>query len=81
MKCRPTCAACCIAISISPVSPALPDGKPAGQPCPHLNSQLECKLFKKPERPETCINFMPELDYCGKTREEAMHILNLLENA
>lgn len=81
MECRPSCAACCIAISISPALPALPDGKAAGTPCPHLDEKLGCQLFGKAERPKTCIRFMPEPEYCGASREEAMEILQTLENS
>ncbi|MDP3036789.1 MAG: YkgJ family cysteine cluster protein, partial [Rhodocyclaceae bacterium] len=39
MPCRPGCAACCIAPSISSL------GKPAGVCCGHLNDALRCELF------------------------------------
>lgn len=79
MKCRPGCAACCIAISISPSIPALPDGKPAGMPCPHLDTQGLCELFGKATRPQTCLNFKAEIAFCGHTNEEAISILKSLE--
>ena len=79
MECRPQCAACCIAISISPSHPALPQGKPAGVPCPHLDQDLRCRLFEQPERPKTCLAFKAEIEFCGKTTVEAMSILSKLE--
>ena len=79
MKCRSGCAACCIAISISSPIPGLPDGKPAGVPCIHLDEQLRCKIFGHPDRPQTCLNFKPERDFCGQTTQEAMQILQELE--
>lgn len=80
MECRPNCAACCIAISISPSMPALPEGKPAGMPCPHLDEQLRCQLFEHPDRPKTCLRFKAEIDFCGSSKEEAMSILGELED-
>jgi Fe-S-cluster containining protein len=70
--CRPGCAACCIAPSISPVAPALPDGKPAGVPCPHLDAELRCVLFGRPERPPVCVGLQPQPAMCGADRAEAM---------
>ena len=80
MECRSNCAACCIAISISSPIPGLPNGKAAGDPCVQLDENLGCKIFGKPERPQTCIGFMAERDFCGQSSEEAMQILSDLEN-
>ena len=74
MECRPACAACCIAPSISPCA-ALPDGKPAGVRCPHLDDELRCALFGKPERPRTCVGIRPQLEMCGESAAEAMATL------
>ena len=54
MDCRPGCAACCIAPSISSPLPGLPQGKPAGMPCPQLDQALRCRLFGQPERQTVC---------------------------
>ena len=75
MECRPRCAACCIAPSISPSWPALPDGKAAGVPCPHLDDELRCKLFGRPERPATCVGLAPGPEMCGGSASEAMATL------
>ncbi len=75
MECRPSCAACCIAPSISPSLPALPEGKPAGARCPHLTAELRCALFGKPERPRTCVDLRPQLEMCGDSAQEAMATL------
>jgi hypothetical protein len=74
-ECRPACGACCIAPSISPSHPALPDGKPAGERCPHLTEDIRCALFGKPERPRTCVGLRPGPEMCGGSAEEAMATL------
>ncbi len=80
MECRSGCAACCIAISISSPIPGLPNGKAAGVPCIHLDEQRRCKLFGKSNRPKTCLNFKPDPEFCGKTKDDAMRILSQLES-
>ncbi|MFC3682335.1 YkgJ family cysteine cluster protein [Hydrogenophaga luteola] len=79
--CRAACAACCIAPSISSPMPGLPDGKPAGVPCPHLDEALRCRLFGRPERPAVCGSLQPGAEMCGDTREHALHFLQRLEQA
>jgi len=69
------CAACCIAPSISPALPALPEGKPAGARCPHLTDELQCALFGKPDRPRTCVELRPQPEMCGESAAEAMTTL------
>jgi len=81
MNCRPGCAACCIAPSISSAMPGLPHGKPAGIPCPHLDGALRCCLFGLPERPAVCRSLSPSAEMCGDTREYALHFLERLEHA
>lgn len=71
--CRPGCAACCIAPSISSL------GKPAGVPCPHLDEQLLCTLFGKAERPACCSGLKPSEEMCGQDREYAIAWLGELE--
>jgi uncharacterized protein len=71
-SCRPGCGACCIAPSISPVLPALPHGKPAGVPCPHLTADIQCALFGSPDRPAVCGGLRPQLEMCGRDRDEAL---------
>lgn len=79
MTCRPHCAACCIAPSITSPLPGMPNGKPAGVPCVQLDDQLRCKVFAKPERPVFCGSLQPSPEMCGATREEAMAWLAKLE--
>ncbi len=81
MDCRPGCAACCIAPSISSPLPGLPRGKPAGVPCPHLDEALRCRLFGQTERPAVCGSLTPSLEMCGSERSHAMLWLERLENA
>ncbi|HOW40323.1 MAG TPA: YkgJ family cysteine cluster protein [Bacteroidales bacterium] len=79
MDCRTDCGACCIAISISSPIPGMPEGKPSGVRCIHLLDDYRCALFGDPSRPQVCIDYQAEPDFCGRTREEAMQILYSLE--
>jgi len=81
MHCRPGCAACCTAPSISSPMPGLPQGKPAGMPCPHLDASLRCLLFGRPERPAVCGSLQPSQEMCSDNREQAMRWLSALEQA
>ena len=80
MDCREGCGACCIALSISSPIPGLPEGKPAGARCPHLTDDYMCAIFNDPARPASCAGFMPEPDFCGSSREEALKILSSLSD-
>lgn len=73
MECRPNCGACCIAPSISSLD------KPAGVPCRHLDADLRCTIFARPERPACCGGLQPSREMCGETREQALHWLSDLE--
>lgn len=79
MTCRPGCAACCIAPSISSAIPGLPQGKAAGQPCPQLDEALRCRIFGHPERPACCSGLQPSLEMCGQSQHEALVWLRQLE--
>jgi Fe-S-cluster containining protein len=81
MNCRLSCAACCIAPSITSPLPGMPDGKPAGVPCVQLDENLRCKVFGKPERPAFCSGLQPSAEMCGESREQAMVWLARLERA
>ena len=81
MACRPGCAACCIAPSISSPMPGLPQGKPAGVPCPHLDEALRCRLFGRPARPTVCGSLPPSAEMCGDRREYALVFLQRMEEA
>lgn len=71
--CRPGCAACCIAPSISSLN------KPAGIACPHLDDGLLCTLFGKAERPACCGGLQPSEEMCGQDRGYAILWLSELE--
>jgi Fe-S-cluster containining protein len=81
MKCRPSCAACCIAPSITSPLPGMPQGKPAGVPCVQLDEELRCKVFGQPQRPAFCAGLKPSQEMCGASRDEAMLWLSRLEQA
>ena len=81
MDCRPGCAACCIAPSITRPVPGMPDGKPAGVACVQLDAQGRCRLFGRPERPSFCGGLQPSNEMCGNDRTHAMRWLTALEYA
>lgn len=81
MQCRAGCGACCIAPSINAALPGMPDGKPAGVPCLHLDAQFRCGLFGDPRRPALCAAFMPEPAVCGDSRDDALQRIAALELA
>ncbi len=80
MQCREGCGACCIAPAITQPFYGMPQGKPAGIRCVHLNSALGCDLFNDPRRPGVCGAFQPEPLFCGSHRDEALVILAHLES-
>ena len=79
IECRPGCGACCIVISISSPIPGMPEGKPAGVRCIHLDDKGLCSLFNNPDRPEICGQFKAEKAICGSNREEAIYNISKLE--
>ena len=81
MECRPGCAACCIAPSISSYIPGMPKGKPAGVSCVQLDENGLCKLFGQLERPRVCIEFKACKEVCGESAAQAMDLITFLENA
>lgn len=81
MDCRPGCAACCIAPSITSPIPGMPAGKPAGVPCVQLDAAGLCRLFGRAERPAFCSSLRAAPDMCGTTRDEAMARIQVLELA
>lgn len=80
MQCREGCGACCIAPSISSPLPGMPNGKPAGVRCLHLQADRRCAIFHSPERPAVCAGFSAEPSVCGGSVEEAMQIISWLED-
>jgi len=79
MNCRPNCAACCIAPSITSPLPGMPNGKPAGVRCVQLDEELRCKVFGRQERPDFCCGLQPSIEMCGESREHALAWLADLE--
>lgn len=80
MECRESCGACCIAPSINTPMPGMPEGKPAGIRCNHLNENFQCDLWQKKTRPVFCGQFKAEESICGGSRHEAIQILDDLES-
>ena len=81
VACRPGCAACCIAPSISSPIPGMPQGKPAGVPCVQLDEAGQCRLFGHPGRPAVCASLQPSTEMCGLDRVHALQWLSTLEQA
>jgi len=79
MDCRPGCAACCIAPSITSAIPGMPNGEPAGERCVQLDENERCRLFGRPERPAVCGSLRPSAEMCGPSRTHALRWLTLLE--
>lgn len=79
MECRIGCGACCIAPSISSALPGLPDGKPAGFRCPHLDEANRCRLWGTEAFPDVCRKFRPQRWVCGESRDEAIALIAALE--
>ncbi|MDR1995756.1 YkgJ family cysteine cluster protein [Azonexus sp.] len=75
LACRPGCGACCIAPSISSLA------KPADVPCRHLDAELRCRLFGRPERPACCSGLQPSIEMCGDSPAQALVWLQVLEAA
>jgi len=57
----------------------MPNGKPAGVPCVHLDDNNACRLFGQPQRPQFCIDLRPEPAMCGENRVHALNYLADLE--
>lgn len=81
ISCRPGCGACCIELSISSYIPGMPNGKPAGVPCPHLTDDLRCALYGTSERPAVCDSLRPSAQMCADSAEAARAYLRALEEA
>ena len=79
MLCRLSCGACCIAPSISSAIPGMPDGKPAGVRCVQLSEANLCRLFGLRTRPPVCLGFQAMADVCGGSRDEALWLIDALE--
>ena len=73
------CGACCIAPSINHPLPKMPEGKPAGVRCAHLQDDNLCELFGNKERPALCGDFKAGIDVCGQNRLDAFALITDLE--
>ncbi len=79
MECRVGCGACCIALSISSPLPGMPNGKKAGERCINLKNDSTCSVHGTDFYPEVCRNLTPQKEMCGRSFEEAMNYLSILE--
>lgn len=79
MECRSGCGACCVAPSITSPIPGMPEGKPAGVPCIHLDDEMRCMIFGHPDRPSFCRSLRPSDEMCRTTADDAMRYLVTLE--
>ncbi|MGK0441630.1 MAG: hypothetical protein ACJA0N_001431 [Pseudohongiellaceae bacterium] len=57
----------------------MPKGKPAGVICIQLDEDNLCKLFGLPERPDLCDQFKAHYSVCGDNRDQALHLISVLE--
>jgi Fe-S-cluster containining protein len=80
MQCRPGCAACCIAPSISSPIPGMLQGKPAGVRCVQLDADNRCRIFGSDQRPVVCGSLQPSEEMCGNSAGEALERLTQWED-
>jgi predicted alpha/beta-hydrolase family hydrolase len=59
--------------------PAMPQGKPAGVRCRHLDGHNLCTLFGRPERPSFCLGWKPSPEICGANFNEAIANIEAME--
>lgn len=59
----------------------MPQGKPAGVRCVQLDDDNLCKLFGLPQRPALCAQFQADIEVCGDNRDQALHLITVLELA
>jgi hypothetical protein len=58
----------------------MPNGKPAGVACINLDPiNYSCVIWGQSTYPEVCRQFMPCADACGDNREQALHLIETLE--
>ncbi len=79
ISCRTGCGACCIAPSINSPIPGMPNGKPAGVRCIQLDTDNQCMIFDRPERPAFCAGLQPSTEMCGESQVQALTWLTRLE--
>jgi Fe-S-cluster containining protein len=61
----------------SPI-PGMPNGRASGERCIQLDENNRCMIYNDPKRPKVCIEFEPNIEFCGTNSEEAFEILNKL---
>ena len=83
MECRPGCAACWIAPSLTTPIPGrgheATRPKAAGEACHQLDDTLRCRLFGHASRPAVCASLQPSPMMCGGDRVHALQWLTRLE--
>jgi hypothetical protein len=59
----------------------MPDGKPAGEACIHLNPEdFSCGIWNTVDYPPVCRGLKPMPEMCGESRDEALAYLAELED-
>jgi hypothetical protein len=60
----------------------MPDGKRADEVCANLDTEtLRCLVWETNDYPEWCRQFLPDQEFCGSDRNEALQILRILERS
>lgn len=59
----------------------MPQGKPAGVRCVHLDVAFRCELWGTDQYPAVCRDFPADRAVCGESREEAVRLLEEWEDA
>jgi hypothetical protein len=60
----------------------MPAGKPAGVVCANLDRRDQrCLIWGSEDYPQVCRRFMPAVEVCGETREQAIHLIDAMERA
>ena len=59
--------------------PGMPQGKPAGVPCVHLDTEMRCRIFTQSDRPAVCAGLQASAAMCGDNAQQALLFLQTLE--
>ena len=62
MQCRSGCGACCIAPSINEPLPGMPQGKPAGVRCVHLDDEMRCEAKLNLDKQRGVAGWLPRAE-------------------
>ena len=57
----------------------MPNGKPAGVPCVHLDAQRRCKIFGQAGRPAVCAQLQASMEMCGPINDGGQHAMRYLQ--